>query len=394
MLFLFSVALALLLSAAFVMLVNVAVAASLNHRGINALIGAPVIVFTGNLLPLSLFPDWAHTALLLQPFAGLLDIPLRIYLGSARGLECARGPGHPGLLDRHARRARQRVDRSRAPRSRNAGRLAMSDLRLLLRFISASLRAQAQYPGSAIMLTLGQLFATVIEILAVWALFHRFGDVHGWRFGEVAVFYGLVNMMFALADMITRGFDVLGTEFLRTGEFDRVLLRPRAATLQLIGYEFRISRLGRFAQGVAVLVIGSQLIGLHWGIAEIAMAIWAVAGGRGAVLRRADAAGHDVVLDHREPRSRERRHLRRSAGRAVPAEPLRQAVSRISDVHRAARVRRVLPGARRPRQARSTGHACVVRCRRSRSPGFYFCGLRWARGESAFATTLRRAVSG
>jgi ABC-2 type transport system permease protein len=81
-LFLFSVALALLLSAAFVMLVNVAVAASLNHRGINALIGAPVIVFTGNLLPLSLFPDWAHTALLLQPFAGLLDIPLRIYLGT------------------------------------------------------------------------------------------------------------------------------------------------------------------------------------------------------------------------------------------------------------------------------------------------------------------------
>jgi ABC-2 type transport system permease protein len=81
-LFLISVVLAVLLSAAFVMLVNIAVAASLNHRGINALIGAPVIVFTGNLLPLSLFPDWAHTALLLQPFAGLLDIPLRIYLGT------------------------------------------------------------------------------------------------------------------------------------------------------------------------------------------------------------------------------------------------------------------------------------------------------------------------
>jgi ABC-2 type transport system permease protein len=155
----------------------------------------------------------------------------------------------------------------------------MSGLRLLLRFITASLRAQAQYPASAIMLTLGQFFATVIEILAVWALFHRFGDVHGWRFGEVAVFYGLVNMMFALADMITRGFDVLGTEFLRTGEFDRVLLRPRAATLQLIGYEFRISRLGRFAQGLAVLVIGSQLVGVQWGPAEVVLAIWAVAAG-------------------------------------------------------------------------------------------------------------------
>ncbi len=84
-LFVFSLGLALLLSASIVMLVNIAVAASLNHRGINALIGPPVIVFTGNLLPLALFPDWARTALLLQPFASLLDIPLRIYVGTLVG---------------------------------------------------------------------------------------------------------------------------------------------------------------------------------------------------------------------------------------------------------------------------------------------------------------------
>jgi ABC-2 type transport system permease protein len=77
--FLVSLMLALLLSAAMMMLINIAVVATLNHRGINALVAAPVIVFSGNLLPLSLFPDEMHTALLVQPFAGLLDIPIRIY---------------------------------------------------------------------------------------------------------------------------------------------------------------------------------------------------------------------------------------------------------------------------------------------------------------------------
>ncbi len=183
----------------------------------------------------------------------------------------------------------------------------MSNLRLLLRFITASLRAQAQYPASTIMRTLGQLFATVIEILAVWALFHRFGDVHGWRFGEVAVFYGLVNMMFALADMISHGFDVLGTEFLRTGEFDRLLLRPRPATLQLIGHEFRISRLGRFAQGLVVL--GDRLTA-HRSAVGAERNRGRDLGRRRrhrVVLRRVDAAGDDVVLDDRKSRGRERR---------------------------------------------------------------------------------------
>lgn len=155
----------------------------------------------------------------------------------------------------------------------------MSGLRLLLRLVAASLRAQAQYPGSTIMLTVGQFLGNGIELLALWALFDRFGNVQGWHFGEVAVFFGLVHMMFALADLICRGFDVLGTEFLRTGDFDRVLLRPRAATLQLIAYDFRISRFGRFAQGLIVLLIGAKAAGVDWNATTIGITLWAMASG-------------------------------------------------------------------------------------------------------------------
>lgn len=83
--FVVSVGLALMLSAAMVMLINIGVVASMNHRGVNAIVGPVVIVFSGNLLPLSLFPDGMQTALLLQPLAGLLDIPVRIYFGALQG---------------------------------------------------------------------------------------------------------------------------------------------------------------------------------------------------------------------------------------------------------------------------------------------------------------------
>lgn len=155
----------------------------------------------------------------------------------------------------------------------------MGSLALFARLVRASLAGQARYPASALMLTLGQFLATGIEVIGVWALFHRFGEVQGWGIGEVALFYGLVNCMFAVADALGRGFDVLGTEFLRTGTFDRLLLRPRPLALQLMGHDFRISRLGRLAQGLLVLAFATVQAGIAWTPATVAMALWALAGG-------------------------------------------------------------------------------------------------------------------
>jgi ABC-2 type transport system permease protein len=155
----------------------------------------------------------------------------------------------------------------------------MNALALYGRYVSASLRAQAQYPTATIMLLIGHCAATSIEILGVFALFDRFGPVGGWTFGEAALFYALVNMTFSLADMFARGFDAFGPDFVRTGNFDRLLLRPRITALQLAGHEVRLSRLGRFIQGFVVLVVASSLVPIEWNTSAVAMAVWAIAGG-------------------------------------------------------------------------------------------------------------------
>lgn len=155
----------------------------------------------------------------------------------------------------------------------------MNGLRLYARYAATSLRAQAQYPAATLMLALGQFLATSVEIVGVWALFERFGSVQGWSLGAVALFYGLVNIEFALADLFARGFDVLGTELIRSGDFDRLLLRPRTLTLQLIGHEVRLSRLGRLATGLLMLALATPTAPIAWGPVECAVALWAVAGG-------------------------------------------------------------------------------------------------------------------
>ncbi len=155
----------------------------------------------------------------------------------------------------------------------------MSGLALYARYAGASIRAQMQYPGAFLMIAFSQLFATVSEVAAIWALFHRFGQVQGWRLADIAVFYGVVNVSFALADALTRGFDVFGPEFVRTGAFDRLLLRPRFTALQLLGHELRLSRIGRLVQGVVVLTLGAAASGMTLTPATPFLLAFAIAGG-------------------------------------------------------------------------------------------------------------------
>jgi ABC-2 type transport system permease protein len=93
MLFSVSLTLGTLLSSAMIMLINIAVTASLNDRGVNAIAAPLVIVFSGTMLPLLLFPDWLRTVMFVQPLAGVLDIPLRIYFGALAGADALVGIG-------------------------------------------------------------------------------------------------------------------------------------------------------------------------------------------------------------------------------------------------------------------------------------------------------------
>lgn len=83
--FCFSMLLGLLLSTAVLMLLNVAVVVLLEERGVNALAAPVMMVLTGNVLPLGLYPSAIAQLLVVQPLAGVFDIPLRIYQGAGAG---------------------------------------------------------------------------------------------------------------------------------------------------------------------------------------------------------------------------------------------------------------------------------------------------------------------
>lgn len=151
-------------------------------------------------------------------------------------------------------------------------------INLYLRYVSLSWRSQLQYPISFLMVVVGNLVVSVIEFLAIWALFSRFGSLQEWTLPEVALFYGMVHMAFAISEAAARGFDILHRQ-VRSGDFDRILLRPRSTVLQVMGLEFQLLRIGRFAQGSVVLGWGIRNLGMTLTLFQVLLIGAAILGG-------------------------------------------------------------------------------------------------------------------
>jgi ABC-2 type transport system permease protein len=155
----------------------------------------------------------------------------------------------------------------------------VNSIRLYAHYVRVSLRSQMQYPGSFVLTSAGAFLATGVDFIAIWALFARFRQVAGWQFGEVALFYAVIGVSFALADGLTRGFDIFGPQFVKTGDFDRLLVRPRSTVLQLLGYEVRATRIGRVAQALLVGWLAVHLTSIGWTWQVWATLLFAIAGG-------------------------------------------------------------------------------------------------------------------
>jgi ABC-2 type transport system permease protein len=88
-LFALAMVLAVALGCAITMLVHVSLLWTISGDGIARLMPALVTVFSGMVVPLPLFPDWAQPFLELLPFRALVDVPYRIYTGDILSAEAA-----------------------------------------------------------------------------------------------------------------------------------------------------------------------------------------------------------------------------------------------------------------------------------------------------------------
>lgn len=135
---------------------------------------------------------------------------------------------------------------------------------LYLSYLRLAIRGQLRSASTLAIALAGQLGSALSVLAAMLILFTRFDRLLSYGRAEVFLLYALVQLDFATAEMVFRGFDNFAT-IVANGDFDRILARPRPAMFQVLASRFELSRLGRFLVGLCVMAWALTQPGLRFG---------------------------------------------------------------------------------------------------------------------------------
>ncbi|MBO7744302.1 ABC-2 family transporter protein [Paenibacillus sp. MWE-103] len=151
-------------------------------------------------------------------------------------------------------------------------------MRLYYRYLSMQFKSQLQYRTSFWLLTLGQFFIPFSVFAGLYFMFERFGQVQGWNFYEVALCFAVIHLSFSFSECFSRGFDAFSS-LVGSGDFDRLLVRPRTTALQVLGSKFEFTRFGRLAQSCLVLALALAHLPIAWTAMKAATLLLMIASG-------------------------------------------------------------------------------------------------------------------
>ncbi|MDR3121854.1 MAG: ABC-2 family transporter protein [Clostridiales bacterium] len=135
------------------------------------------------------------------------------------------------------------------------------DARVYLKYIRMHFLSGLEYKGWW-MMALQVLLVCVADFLPSFLIFARMGDIGAWTWERILLIYALAVASFGLAESFCRGFDYFPWHMLRSGNFDRLLLRPRSLAVQVAGSFFHIHRLARAAIGIFAAVWALSRLGV------------------------------------------------------------------------------------------------------------------------------------
>jgi ABC-2 type transport system permease protein len=146
--------------------------------------------------------------------------------------------------------------------------------RIYFRIVGSRIRSQLAYPASFALDVVAQFFGQGIELVVILVVFTQVSTLGGFSAAEVVLIYGLAATAFGLADLSVGQVEELPT-YIRTGDFDVMLLRPLGTLAQLLSADVALKRVGRVAAGLGVLGWSLATLDLEWTPARVVLAVTA-----------------------------------------------------------------------------------------------------------------------
>lgn len=153
-----------------------------------------------------------------------------------------------------------------------------ASIKLYLHYVSLHVKSIMQYKKSFFLTALGQFLVSFNAFAGIFFMFQRFADVEGFTYYEVLLCFSIMLMSFSLAECVFRGFDRFSSLVI-SGEFDRVMVRPKSEVIQVLGSRFELTRMGRLLQALITFVYGITHGPVDWTADKVAALVFMLIGG-------------------------------------------------------------------------------------------------------------------
>ena len=154
----------------------------------------------------------------------------------------------------------------------------LKEIKIYFKFIRIHILSGLEYKGWWIM-CLQTAFTVVTDPISVVLLFSRFGGIGEWKMEHILLVYVLAVTSFGLAECFCRGFDYFPWRMIQSGDFDRLLLRPRSLFTQVAGSYFHLHRLPRPITGIIAAILLLSRLNVSFNFLNILVFILALFGG-------------------------------------------------------------------------------------------------------------------
>jgi ABC-2 type transport system permease protein len=137
------------------------------------------------------------------------------------------------------------------------------------RLLGARVRSDAQYRFTFTLRILSASLLVAGDYLSIWALIEVADTIGGWGRWEVTYLYGASSVAFRFADAFIGGPVERCGQYIRLGTFDKFLVRPMNAFVQVLGEDFAVRRVGQLVTMIPFFAVALVKLHIDWTVGRV-----------------------------------------------------------------------------------------------------------------------------
>ena len=131
-------------------------------------------------------------------------------------------------------------------------------------FLKNRLKILMEYRVNFLIGAASTIFVQAAGLLAIWVVMGQIPNLEGWSLPEILLIYGMITLSKSINHMFADNLWTLGRDYVRTGTFDRFLVRPINPLFHLLADRFCHDGIGNFLVGLLLVGIAASGLDIAW----------------------------------------------------------------------------------------------------------------------------------